>query len=332
MEDIEVSVIVPSYNNENSIERCLSSIIDQNFSSFEIIFINDGSTDNTLKIANKLLTFSKIKHEIINQKNLGVSSARNNGLKIAKGKYICFVDADDYISENHLKKLHDSIIHTNSDFSFTKMMKVDEKGNYLMKGNEYKNILGISQMSSCEFLKLELLMKIPFSFSQIMYNHEILKNNEIIFNENEVYGEDTEFFLKASVHGNFALVDEFSYFYTQSTTSTTSNLSIERFNFVNILEKVSDYYSLLNLEELSNLIITSRIPKSIFGNLMYLFFINYPYDDLIRYMNKLNLFSKLSKFKMESLNDFKFYIKIKFFLLSPKIYHTCWKKFKNSIF
>ena len=104
------SIIVPGYNVENYLEDCLSSIFKQTNQDFEVIFINDGSTDKTLEIANKY----KDDITIINQENLGLSEARNNGVKKASGKYLLFVDSDDYIDKELLQRL-DQVTKNNPD-------------------------------------------------------------------------------------------------------------------------------------------------------------------------------------------------------------------------
>ena len=94
-----LSVIVPIYNAENNLEKCLDSIIDQTYKNLELILINDGSTDGSLKICNK---YKKNDNRIrlFSKENNGVSSARNLGISMAKGHYITFVDADDYLDLN----------------------------------------------------------------------------------------------------------------------------------------------------------------------------------------------------------------------------------------
>lgn len=99
-----VSVIVPVYNAEHFIEKCIHSILNQSYKNIELILVNDGSTDNSVKICD---SFAKIDNRIklIHQANSGPSVARNNGIYNAKGKYIQFIDADDYIEENMIETL-----------------------------------------------------------------------------------------------------------------------------------------------------------------------------------------------------------------------------------
>ena len=98
----KLSILIPAYNVENYIEECVNSVLDLD-TNYEIIIINDGSTDNTLKILNKYKKYEYIK--IINQNNMRISRTRNNLLKEAKGKYIFFLDSDDFINKENFKEL-----------------------------------------------------------------------------------------------------------------------------------------------------------------------------------------------------------------------------------
>ncbi len=111
-----ISVIVPVYNIEEEISKCLLSILLQRFTDFEVIAVDDGSTDKSPKILDEFAEkYSQIK--VFHTKNHGLSAARNFGLKKAHGKYIAFVDGDDYIDPNFLSKLYQSIVDTDSDIS-----------------------------------------------------------------------------------------------------------------------------------------------------------------------------------------------------------------------
>ena len=102
----KVSVIVPVYNSGKYIEKTIISICEQDFSNYEIIFINDGTQDESMEIVASTLAKFKIPYLIINQKNAGMSAAKNAGLKVAKGEYICFIDSDDIIDKLYLSKLY----------------------------------------------------------------------------------------------------------------------------------------------------------------------------------------------------------------------------------
>lgn len=112
----KISIIVPVYNVEKYIHRCLDSIIYQTYENLEIILVDDGSPDGCGKICDEYAKQdSRIK--VIHQKNGGQSKARNEAMKIATGDYFCFVDSDDYINEKYIERLYDLIIESNVDIS-----------------------------------------------------------------------------------------------------------------------------------------------------------------------------------------------------------------------
>ena len=104
MKNIKISVIIPVYNVEKYIIECIESIINQTLKDIEIIVVNDGTKDNSIKIVEEYLSDKRIK--IINKANGGLSSARNEGMKVAKGEYIYFIDSDDFINEDVLEVLY----------------------------------------------------------------------------------------------------------------------------------------------------------------------------------------------------------------------------------
>lgn len=110
----KVSIIVPAYNVEKYIEQCMDSLINQTYNNIEIIIVNDGSKDNTLKILNNYLKEDK-RICVIDQKNKGVSAARNTALDIAKGEYVVFVDSDDWLELDFCKKMINAALDTHAD-------------------------------------------------------------------------------------------------------------------------------------------------------------------------------------------------------------------------
>lgn len=111
-----VSIIIPVYNVEQYIEECIDSILQQTFEKFEVILVNDGSTDSSGIICDEYSKNDK-RIRVIHQKNGGVSSARNTGLDYAIGKYITFIDSDDYVNENYIEKLYKNIKENNADIA-----------------------------------------------------------------------------------------------------------------------------------------------------------------------------------------------------------------------
>lgn len=120
-----VSIIIPAYNIESYISACLDSALQQDFSDFEIVVVDDGSIDNTSKVCDEYA--KKCKNiTTIHQKNAGLSSARNTGIKHARGEYIALVDGDDLVAPNFLAQLYQAITKTNSDVAICNFQEFTE--------------------------------------------------------------------------------------------------------------------------------------------------------------------------------------------------------------
>lgn len=172
----KVSIIVPIYNVERYLSRCLDSLINQTLKDIEIICINDGATDNSLEILKKFAEKDK-RIIIFNQNNKGVAASRNLGLKNAKGDYIGFIDADDWIDLNYFEKLYNAITSTNSDIACCSIKRVykykkswrlkvekqiiitdtQEKFNYLKIPSQCFTVNKLYKKKELEKLKLEFI-------------------------------------------------------------------------------------------------------------------------------------------------------------------------------
>ena len=129
----QVSVIIPVYNVEKYIDKCLESVVNQTYNDIEIIVVNDGTKDNSEEIINNYLKkYNNVKYLI--KENGGLSDARNYGVKYATGEYIAFLDADDYLDYNLFSNLQ-SYMNQNIDLIKYKMIRVDENGNNIDKIN-----------------------------------------------------------------------------------------------------------------------------------------------------------------------------------------------------
>lgn len=124
---MKISVIVPVYNTEDYLERCLNSLITQTIQDIEIICVNDGSSDGSLNIL-KEFEHKDTRIKVVNQPNLGVSSARNNAMKIAQGEYIGFVDSDDWVEKNFYEKLYNAAITYKCDIACGEIFRHTENG------------------------------------------------------------------------------------------------------------------------------------------------------------------------------------------------------------
>lgn len=123
---VKVSVIVPVYNMEKYLDECLSSLVNQTFKDYEIIVINDGSNDSSIKIMNDYKRrYSKL-IRVFSNENQGISKTRNFGIEKAKGEYITFIDSDDYVEKTFLKDMYNKITTTKSDICVCDYYTVNE--------------------------------------------------------------------------------------------------------------------------------------------------------------------------------------------------------------
>ena len=125
-----ISVIVPVYKVEKYLYKCIDSIINQTYKNIEIILVDDGSPDNCGKICDEYAKKDE-RVKVIHKENGGLSDARNAGLNISKGKYIAFVDSDDYVSEQMLEVMHDKILEDGTDMIISSYHNVNENGDLL---------------------------------------------------------------------------------------------------------------------------------------------------------------------------------------------------------
>ena len=125
----KVSIIIPIYNAENTIEKCISSILKQTYKDYELLLIDDGSTDNSLKVIKKYSKYKNIR--ILNQENHGVAYTRNRGIKEATGDYIMFIDNDDFIDSDYIEKHITIISKENSDIVISGYRRINVENKVL---------------------------------------------------------------------------------------------------------------------------------------------------------------------------------------------------------
>lgn len=179
---IEFSVIIPIYNTEKYLTRCINSIINQTYKKMELILVDDGSTDDSKKICDKFARdYEMIK--VVHQKNRGVSAARNVGLKLASNEYIVFVDSDDWIERETLENLYNVIKHNETDCIVFNLKE------QVLKKIENKNQ---TQTWEEEIEKLIITERINSPVNKV-YRNSIIKNNNIKFDEEVSIGEDLLF-------------------------------------------------------------------------------------------------------------------------------------------
>lgn len=160
---MKFSIVIPVYNVEKYIAKCLDSIKNQTYDNYEVIIVNDGTKDNSVSVINKYLSDSRF--TLYNKENGGLSDARNYGVKYVKGDYIIFVDSDDYIDENLLSKLNDILKEKEYDIIKYKINIVDDNSNLIRKE--------LSNLQSGEINLTEIL---TFEYSEPAWTYAYNKN------------------------------------------------------------------------------------------------------------------------------------------------------------
>lgn len=168
-----ISVIVPIYNVEKYINKCVDSIINQTYKNIEIILVDDGSTDNCYNICDEYKKKDN-RIKVIHQENSGLSEARNAGIKMAKGEYLAFVDGDDYILEDMLEYLYKLLKETNSEISVCNFIRYWNEDKKLIDYNINRERIVIKREQALkEILKNDLLKS--FAWNKL-YKKSLFKN------------------------------------------------------------------------------------------------------------------------------------------------------------
>lgn len=185
-----ISVIIPVYNVEKYLNKCVDSVISQTYKDLQIILVDDGSTDGSSKICDEYAK-ADIRISVIHKQNGGLSSARNAGMEIVEGDYITFLDSDDYVSPTVYEELYKIIKSQDSDsIACTCIRRVDEAGNLYKKNDPHSKP---SSTSNTEYLR-ELLLHIgDVSVCSKLFPRKMLKNKHF---EEEKLNEDLLFMVE----------------------------------------------------------------------------------------------------------------------------------------
>lgn len=226
---MRISVIIPVFNTEKYLERCLSSILTQEFEDWECILVDDGSTDRSSRICDEWSERDG-RFNVIHQSNLGVSAARNRGIDSATGAYVAFVDSDDVVSPRYLSALADAILSADADLAVCGITI-----NYAGKPSEEKIPPSIKSFSLDSFhiapflaLERDFLLFGPVGK---LYKRQIVLTQSSPFNEQLDYGEDLLFNLEYLIRTqSIAVVSESLYRYEKKEETLSTRFRPDLFN------------------------------------------------------------------------------------------------------
>lgn len=225
MQDTKISVIVPVYNVEKYLSRCLESIINQTYKNLEIIIIDDGSFDNSPEICD-FYAQKDNRIEVIHKENGGLSSARNAGVDISTGQYITFVDSDDFIRDNYIEYLHDICIKNKSDIVQCRF-EIGSKDDFSEIDLEKEEVYIYSNIEALCNRKLKV------TACAKLYRRDIIKGTKFpigIINE-----DDATYYKFIYNASKISITSKKLYYYYQSNNSITRNdLNYKRTDFIDI--------------------------------------------------------------------------------------------------
>lgn len=287
---LQLSIIIPVYNVEEYLRRCVDSILSQDYDAYEIILVDDGSTDNGGVICDELAQqYSHI--SVIHKSNGGLSSARNAGLKAAKGQYIWFIDSDDYIAEQSLGAIMSQIVQNQAEVIFFSYIRSNGIVNLGSPVGEYhkgfysgKEILQrqLANISSCSFVSLRILW----------VNHKLHYREGIYFEDFEIFPK----FLKNVQKGCFLNSDISPYIYYSRPGSIMKQSDPEKRmkqiqDFFRIEESWKEWFNLLSPEPNSYDMLMLRMGT----NMLHRNLLNFVRNSNFSIFTKLRLYAQYRK-------------------------------------
>ncbi|MFI3805992.1 glycosyltransferase family 2 protein [Vagococcus fluvialis] len=262
----EISVIIPVYNEENNIEKLIQKLEHQTFKNFEIVIVNDGSKDNTeIKILQQCEKFSNIRY--YKNLNSGVGFSRNYGVKKSKGRFVTFLDADDYYDDRFLELMYNNIQEKNADVCFCGHNIVTPIGERKAK----------TFFSKKNVLENYILGNLKLHTDSWLINKEIILNNNVLFLEKSNWGEDFYFFCKLlSLDINISFLNKYLTFYTHDFTD--DRLSRNTFDKlpkdVELIEDIITNLEVVKGDRIYEILLNYRLPTMLINRLL-----GYPSND-----------------------------------------------------
>ncbi len=248
----KISVVIPVYNVENYLHRCVESVLNQTFQDFEIILINDGSKDSSGEICDEYAKKDK-RIKVIHKKNARVSAARNDGIKMAKGKYLSFIDSDDWIEPEMYQVMVNIAEDLDLDFimcDYKKKSKdYEEKRTQPIRGGYYSNDDIKNELFQCLIMFDHIEFPPTISNWVCLFDLEFIKKNSLFYDEDIHYCEDSILGSKIIYHStNFYYLKGHHYYnYFYNPYSTTNTYNGDKWNsYLKINERIIKYFGKTN--------------------------------------------------------------------------------------
>ncbi len=282
-----ISVIVPVYNTERYLKKCLESLLCQSYSNLEIICVDDGSTDGSLAI---LRHYESCDHRIkvITQKNKGISSARNTGLTVSNGAFFGFIDSDDYLEADMYELLLKKMIHTKADIAACSYY-INKNGSDYKTINHKpvpKNILSASKSMKYVYQRDTYKAVGGYIWTRLFRTSRYKKNGRwrILFNESLTYGEDVLFLAHCLLQARTTIyINKYLYHYTQRESSASHNyyMRIDKMGSLDAYQNIIRLYEQNHVSKIIILLVKRFYVYHASLLLEYAYNINYHKNDVI---------------------------------------------------
>lgn len=249
MNEIKISIIVPVYKVEEYLSKCINSILKQTFDEFELILVDDGSPDRCGEICDNYAKQDK-RIKVIHKNNEGLSAARNSGINIAKGKYIAFVDSDDYINERMYEILYSNALKYDSDITICKYKEVLEDSiidkNIKLQLNkeilEFNNVQALNELYKEDTLQFTVAWNKLYKrniFSDLRYDYGMIHEDEFIIHK-LLYKSQKTIYIPVELY----------YYFQRENSIMKSNFNIKRLDIIYALNYRAKFFKEKGLQEL----------------------------------------------------------------------------------
>jgi len=293
-----VSVVIPAYNVEKFIPKTLESVLKQTYENLEIIVVNDGSVDKTgVVVENILGNQNRFPYKVIHKKNEGVSVARNVGIENAKGKYIKFLDGDDWLVPDAIEVLVKVCEENNCEIAFGGQDVVTPNGKVLYRYDEtyvYEEGLKDTKNVSKDFL----MFKTHISLNSSIFLINVITTYQLRFTKGALFGEDNEFILK------FLHFSKRAYILNRCIAaalfrqnSTTKKATLASFHNVASVKRLRRFFGIHNEQELVKILDEFVIPNAYAWTIGNLAFNGYPFLKWLKIAKDTNIRSQIFKVK-----------------------------------
>ena len=287
--NIKISVIVPVYNTEKYLHECLDSIINQTLKEIEIICVDDGSTDSSQDIL-KMYASKDSRIRAYQQNHKKAGAARNLGVQLAQGKYIYFIDSDDWIDLNCLRKLYNKIEETHTDICIYGANRYDEAIKQITPSS-YSDMSCFRNRTKeiCDFRDIKNQIFTRTGPVYLLYDRKFFIDNNLFFQTEIVIGEDVITHVKCLILAKkISFLDENLYYYRVNRTGSSMASSVDSDN-------VFDVFSFLN--ETEKFLIDNKLYNELESQ-----FVNYVIDQFCFYINKIQHQDNKYKFIIRALD------------------------------